>query len=106
VYSLTTTGGATPARPPKYEGDHRCPPPRFLRNCGPNTAPDAASRDALEAVDETAKLYLRWVGDQEVYMVGLAVELFQTGAEVGTHVGHDLAHPGEHLCGEYPLLVL
>ena len=66
----------------------------------------ASGRDALEGVDEPGQGERRWIVDQEVDVVGFAVELAQLGAEVRADLAHDLFTAGKHAVVEHAAPVL
>src|SRR5699024_11067057 len=62
--------------------------------------------DALQGVDQPGECHLGRVDDQEVHVVGFAVELHQFGLEVGAHVPADLLQSGQVRAGEYVVSIL
>ena len=85
--------GAPPADPAKYDPDHRRLPTSGAR-AGQGTSAAACGRARLEAVDrwempQWAKVH------QQVHMLGLAIELGQSAAEVRAYVAHDLLHAAQ-----------
>lgn len=59
-----------------------------------------------EGADQPGQCDLRRIVDQEMDVVGPAVELGQCRAEVRTDIPHDLLAPGEDLVGERAAPVL
>ena len=43
----------------------------------------------------------RWIGDEQVHVVSLSVELDQFGVEFGAHGRHGVRAEREHLAGEH-----
>jgi hypothetical protein len=69
-------------------------------------AADRVSGAAFEPSGQNGNRQRGWVCDQEVHVVGFAVELDQFGVEVGAHSAHGVLGEGEHGVGEHPASVL
>jgi hypothetical protein len=60
------------------------------------------SRDALAGVHQPGDRDVRRVGDEQVDVVVLTIQLDQLGADVGTHAGEHLAKGAQVLAGQHP----
>jgi hypothetical protein len=63
-------------------------------------------RHTVEAVDEVRDGHLRWIVDQKVNMVGLAVELHQFGFEVAANLSAYRLKMAQMVVSEYSTPVL
>jgi hypothetical protein len=56
---------------------------------------------AFEPLDQRRDRQGWWIGDQQMHVVGFAVELDQLDIEFGAHGTHGVLAEGEHLAGEH-----
>ena len=77
-----------------------------LGGCAPGRVAQPPRRDALAGVDQPGDRDLRRVGDEQVVVVVLTVQLDQLGADVGTHAGQHLAKGAQVLAGQHPTPIL
>jgi len=84
MYCLMIDRGAPPQETAKYEGGHRCPRMRARTQTPVYQCGDGQGGR---------------VGDQQMDVVGLAVEFHQFGVELGAHRAHGVLAEGEHLPG-------
>ncbi len=77
MYCRTMDSGAPPTDPAKYDPGPQALPAPVVPHEGGELLPQTAGRDALEAVDQPRDGDLWREVDQQVHVVGLAVELDQ-----------------------------
>lgn len=85
--------------------------PEVPAHAGANThagelTPDRVSGAAFEALGENRNRQSGWIRDQQVHVVGLAVELDQLDIEFGADLTHGVLAQGEHRVVEHPTAVL
>ncbi len=64
-------------------------------------APHVAGRAAFEPLDQRRDRQGWWIGDQQMHVVGFAVELDHLDIEFGAHGTHGVLAEGEHRVGEH-----
>ena len=106
MYCLMMDSGAPSQETAKWDGDQGCPRMRARTQRPVNSCRTAWAVRSFRRCTSVEIAMVAWVGDEQVHVVGFAVELDQLDIEIGAHGAHGVLGEGEHLVGEHRAAIL